>query len=668
VTTIRERPRQRPRPRRHPLAAAQPPVAERWRPGAQLSPRIGILAGVVLITFAALFLRLWALQVLSGPHYLDAAQNNQLRTLRMPAPRGPIVDRYGNVLVGNTVGNSIQLWPADLPRGREERRFLLRRLARVSAVPFREIERDIAEHAADPLAPVTIKSDAGDALVKYLSERQREFPGVTVARAYLRSYPYGALAAHVVGHVGEASPGQLDRRPELRLGDEAGQGGVEAVYDAYLRGRPGAARLRVDSRGRARSSLFVAGQPQPGHALRLTLDVRLQQAAEEGIEWGIQLARGSDCYGCWSSNGGALVALDPRNGDVLALASRPTYEPRVFTGRVRSRVLVAAGLTPKRAEAENYPALDRATAGVYPPGSTFKPVTALAAMQEGLLSSADALPCTPTYTRFQQVFHNWDPYVSTAMTLPTALAASCDTFFYELGYRFYKLPPDRGSPLQRWARRFGFGESTGIDLAPESTGLLPTPAWRKRTFEDELDRSWKPGDSIQLAIGQKDLLVTPLQMARFYALIANGGRLVTPHLAADVEEPRQNGAQPNVLRRFLPRPPRALGIDPNAIAVIGDGLVLATHEWFGTSTGVFGGYPVQIAGKTGTAEKAVDGALRDQSWWCGYGPADGTPTIVVCAVIENGGHGGSAAAPAALKVFERYFGQPAPPLTFHKSD
>ncbi|MBD0330917.1 MAG: penicillin-binding protein 2 [Thermoleophilia bacterium] len=666
AVTTRERPRARARPRPQPGVLA--PGAVRWRPPPELSLRIAILAGIVLVAFAALFLRLWALQVLSEAQYADAARNNQLRTLRVPAPRGPIVDRNGRVLVTNTVGSSVQVWPSDLPDGREARRFLLRRLARVVGVPAADIERALAEHTGGPATPVTIKYDAPRDVVTFLSERQTEFPGVVVARSYVRSYPHGSLAAHVLGHVGEVTRRQLERRPDLRAGDEAGQGGIEAAYDAFLRGRPGAARLRVDSLGRARSQLFVAAQPHPGHALRLTLDLELQRAAEHAVDYGIELARGSDCIGCWSSNAGAVVALDPRTGEVLALASRPTYQPRIFAGRVRPRALAAAGLTADHAPEANFPAVNRATAGLYPPGSTFKPVTALAALHEGLLGYADSLPCTPIYKRFQQEFKNWDPYVYTAMTLPTALAASCDTFFYELGYRFYKLPPDRGSPLQEWARRLGFGERTGIDIGSEEAGLLPTPAWRKESFDTELDRAWKPGDSIQLAIGQKDLLVTPLQMTRFYALIANGGRLVTPHVAADVEQPRRNGAEPSVLRRFLPPAPRTVGVDPNALAIVRDGLVLATHESFGTSTAVFGAYPVQIAGKTGTAEKAVDGVLQDQSWWCGYAPADARPTIVVCAVIENGGHGGTAAAPAAMKVFEAYFGHPAPPFVPRETD
>jgi penicillin-binding protein 2 len=283
-------------------------------------------------------------------------------------------------------------------------------------------------------------------------------------------------------------------------------------------------------------------------------------------------------------------------------------------------------------------------------------------MEERLVSPYATLPCTGSYTSHGQVFHNWDPYVNEAMDMPTALAQSCDTYFYQLGEMFYRLPPDRGHPLQAWAARFGFGDKTGVDIGPESSGLLPTPEWRDRTFTHrsdpccwQIDRLWKPGDSIQLAIGQKDLLVTPLQMARFYALVANGGRLVTPHLLDDVENP--NGTAVPV--PAYP-PPQPTTVDPAALNVVRQGLYEAAHLSFGTSYAVFSGFPVAIAGKTGTAEKVVhlpgypNGLLFDQSWWCGFGPyAD--PKLVVCAVIENGGHGGTAAAPAALKVFEKFF-------------
>jgi len=275
-----------------------------------------------------------------------------------------------------------------------------------------------------------------------------------------------------------------------------------------------------------------------------------------------------------------------------------------------------------------------------------------------------------------QVFKNWDPYMSAPMTLPQAIGASCDTYFYQLGYAFYALPPDRGHPLQGWASRFGFGAPTGVDVGPEQPGLLPTPEWRQETYTKkadpccwEIDRLWKPGDSIQMAIGQKDLLVTPLQMVRFYSLVANGGKLVTPHVLYAVDEPGSG-------RHYLnPPAPKSSDVDPAALAVVRDGLYRATHASYGTATAVFGNFPVPIAGKTGTAEKVVQPPgyrpmLQDQSWWCGYGPAadNETPKIAVCAVIENGGHGGTAAAPAALKVFEKFFNAKAPSLGTIHSD
>jgi penicillin-binding protein 2 len=247
------------------------------------------------------------------------------------------------------------------------------------------------------------------------------------------------------------------------------------------------------------------------------------------------------------------------------------------------------------------------------------------------------------------------------MTLPTALAESCDTYFYELGNRFYSQGPEGWTRLQDWAARFGFGAPTGLDIGGEAAGLVPTPAWRKKTFTTPVDQAWNPGELIQLAIGQKDVTVTPLQMARFYAMIANGGDLVTPYVVSSAEQPGI-GREPSIVRRrFTPAPPRPTGVDPAALSVVREGLYASTHAADGTSTGVFGTYPIPVAGKTGTAEKVVaipgypPGHLEDQSWWCGYGPAD-DPRLVVCAVIENGGHGSTAAAPAALKVFERFFG------------
>ena len=649
-----------------------PNAVEPYRLTPKLALRVGLLGMLALAVFATLFLRLWSLQVLNGEQLLRASQNNQRRDIRVQAPRGPILDRNGDVLVTNIPGRAVQIWSSDLPKRRGVRLREIRALARVLGLPANQIGAAIRRHRHDPLTPIRIKDSASRAQVFYLEERAEDFPGVQIVPAYLRYYPNRELAAHVLGYVTEISPEQVAalHSQGYRGGDTIGQTGIESYYDRYLRGTAGVSQLRVDSLGRPISLVVPKVPAHPGNAVRLTLDVKLQKAAEEALRYGIERAHNSQCYGCWFSNGGAIVALDPNDGSIRALASSPTYPPSLFVGRVRQRALDTAGLTPRTAEAMNYPALDRAINAAYPPGSTFKPVTAIAAMQEHILQPFEPLACTGSYEKNGTTFKNWDPFVNEAMTLPTALARSCDTYFYQVGYRFYGMPSDRGPRLQAWASRFGFGQKTGIDLGAERSGLLPTPDWRKKTYTKKtdptqwrIDSLWKPGDSIQLAIGQKDLLVTPMQMARFYAMIANGGKLVTPHLLLDVEQPSSNHNPGRVVPTPRPPAPQPTNVDAQALAVVREGLFQATHATLGTSTSIFGSFPISISGKTGTAEKFIDpgdGIQRNfsQSWWCGYGPSD-SPDLVVCALIENGGHGGDAAAPAALKVFESFFGKQA---------
>ena len=631
--------------------------------------RITILGAIALVAFAVLFLRLWSLQILAGAEHRQTALDNQLRTVAIEAPRGPILDRHGRVLVRNVASTAVVLWPSDLPQG-AGRDTILRQLARILGLRLETIKARIRARRDDPLTPITLKVAVRPEQVAYIYEHQEQLRGVEVKQTYLRYYNSQALGAQVLGYVGEISKEQLARmrKDGYRPGDRIGQIGVEAAYDQYLRGQPGIAERRVDALGRPRGPLALAQAPVPGNAVRLTIDIALQRAAERALSYGIRLAHQN---GDWAADGGAIVALDPNTGEVLAMASAPTYKPAVYAGRV-DREKLRPLLDPEAAKEANYPALNRATAAIYPPGSTFKPVTALAALQEHLITPDQALPCTGSYrasgvTGPGQTFRNWDPYVNEPMTMPVALATSCDTYFYRLGYEFYKLPADRGHPLQAWASRFGFGGSTGIDIGPEEKGILPTPEWREATYTKEtdpccwrIDRLWKPGDSIQLAIGQKDIAVTPLQMARFYAMLADGGRLVTPHVVASVEQPGSDATSSTVLRSFQPPPPQDTGVDPAALAVVKEGLLLATSDRRGTSAAVFRGFPIPVAGKTGTAEKVVSlpgqsrPLLLDQSWWCGYAPAD-RPRIALCVVIENGGHGGTAAAPAALKVLEQFF-------------
>jgi penicillin-binding protein 2 len=656
----------RPPRRLRPPADSAERVVEPYRVTQRLSLRVAVIGAIVLGVFAALFLRLWALQVLAGTKYVDQAQAQSFRAVRLPAPRGTIVDRNGKPLVTNIAASAIQLWPADLPKNYNERYGELTRIAHATRVPLYEIARSIKARNGDLLTPVIVRETASDPMVTYLYEHSDEFPGVTIGRAYVRHYPYQTLASQVLGYVGAITEHQLKKLGSAYdLNDELGQAGVESSYDSYLRGDAGEQRLHVDATGRPVTGPQTAKVAKPGNTVRLTLDLKLQHAAENALAYGIGLAQAD---GRWAARGGAIVALDPRDGSILAMASSPSYKPSVYAGRVTQKALADQGLTSKTAPEKNYPSLNRALQGTYPPGSVFKPVTALAAMEEHLVSPYAYLPCTGTYhspnDNANHTFHNWDPYVSQQMDMPTALAYSCDTYFYQLGDRFYI---SRGrNLLQKWAAMFGFGRITGTDAGPEATGLVPTLGWRQRYFRTAIDKLWKPGDSIQLSIGQGDLLVTPLQMARFYALLANGGNLVTPHVLLDVESP--TGSTVPVPARPAPR---HLNVDPAALQVVRQGLWEATHLSFGTSYPIFGRFPVSIAGKTGTAEKVVSlpgyTGLQDQSWWCGYGPTDNAK-LVVCAVIENGGHGGTAAAPAAAQVFSSYFNVKVKPIVPSKTD
>jgi penicillin-binding protein 2 len=657
------------RSRRRPAGEPEAEQAvEPYRLTPKLSRRVALLSVLVVIGFAALLMRLWALQVLSGSHYAATAQANQIRTVSVQAPRGLILDKNGRVLVSNQPVTSVELSPSGLPQDHSSRDAEIRSLARVANVSVQHISKLLVGRsvAGDMLDPVVVRTDATGPMLTYLEERAGQFPGLTLARSYIRRYPHGSVAAQLLGYDGQNAQS---------AGNVIGLTGIEAAFDRFLRGVPGVARVRVDSLGRVRSPRLLATAPQAGQTVRLTIDTKLQVAAQNALSYGIQTAINQ---GQWAADGGAIVALNPNDGAILALASSPTYDPSVYSGRVTDHKLAAQGLIGRSAFDKNYPSLDRAVDGTYPPGSTFKPLTAIAALEEHLINPYKFYPCTGTYVAPQDsshhVWHNWDRFVDQGMDLPTAIERSCDTYFYGVGDAFYALPASRGQPLQKWARRFGFGRESGSDLGPQSPGLVPTIGYLQHRFAKSsgdpnwrVDRIWKPGDSLNLSIGQGNLTVTPLQMARFYAAIANGGKLVDPHVLMDVEN--TNGTVVPTTAPAAPRPVQ--GLNPADLNVVKQGLFQATHDAFGTSYGVFGNFPIPIAGKTGTAQKMVEvpgfHGERDQSWWCGYGPANDAK-LVVCAVIENGGEGGSAAAPAAERVFAKFFNVPVPPTGLIHSD
>jgi penicillin-binding protein 2 len=593
----------------------------------QLAVRVAIFGGVALALFAIVFFRLWYLQVLSGDRYLAEAKQNRVREIKVEAPRGKIVDRNGTVLVDNRTALTVEVLPQRLPAGPRRNR-VIRRLAYVLEMSPRAVRRKIRRESRRlPFSPVTIKTDVGLSTVFYLGENEKRFPGVDVERVFLRRYPYRDIGAHLFGTLGEVTQPQLkhSRYEGVTMGDRVGQSGIEYTYDRYLRGRNGASRIEVDALGRPKGELSVR-DPRPGKQLRLSIDLGVQEAGQQALQ----------SFG----KPGAFVAMDPRTGEVIGLGSNPSFDPNVFAKGIKASVYKR--LT---SAANGAPLADRATQGLYPTGSVFKLITATALLQSGLINPSTVLFDGGSLSVGGLSFRNAGGASYGALAIARALQVSSDVFFYRLG-----LMADQrgGSIIQKWAKRLGIGHRTGIDVPGEVDGLVPTPAWRDKLFHDHLtDRPWTPGDNINLAVGQGDLETNPLQVAVAYSAIANGGYVVTPHVGLQVED-----TAGRVLQKIEPRPRHKLDISSQTSSTILSGLRAAANDPGGTSAPVFSGFPITVAGKTGTAQRGNQG---DQSWYGVIAPYS-DPRIVVVATVERGGFGAEAAAPAARRILAAYFG------------
>jgi penicillin-binding protein 2 len=604
------------------------------------------------------------------------------------APRGDIVDRNGHVLVENRAATVVQIDPESLPaaernaaatwgqhvtarsrrpKGQKgplvpipppatphlEARF--KSLARVLNMSPKTIQERVVQSLASlPYANVTVKVDVDVPRRNYLVEHPEGFPGIDVERKFLRRYPEHSLAAQLVGSIGEIDDAELKlkRFKGVTQGTVVGQGGLERAYDQYLRGVDGSTKITIDALGRPKSSA-PGHDPVSGRSVRTTLDIGLQQTGEKYLAQTIDQGPGS---------AGGFVALDPRDGSVLALGSYPTVNPSIlskpFSQATADRLFGDSG---------GAPLFNRAIGGSYPTGSTFKPITALAAMSSGVVQPGDVIDdhgCIKIGTAGQEACNAGKESLG-PVNMTSALSKSSDVYFYTMGQRLNALA---GQPLQKWARRMGLGHRTGIDTPGEFGGTVPDRAWRDRLNAEEAacrkkkghpcgiadgtNRPWTEGDEVNLAVGQGDLQATPLQMAVVYSVLANGNHRVRPHLGAAVED----SGTARLLQRIEPGAPTHVTIDPAIRQTILDGLHDATLH--GTSADVWKGwdqsrYPV--FGKTGTAQRL--NRPNDQSWYVCF-VNDPQHPIVVAVTVEDGGFGADAAAPVARTIVSKWFHQP----------
>jgi len=601
-----------------------------------LQGRFATLAVVVLVVLGTLAARLWSIQVISASGFTTAAEANRIREVSLPAARGRILDVKDRPLVTNRPVMAVTAQAAAA-----QDTTLVARLSTAIGVPTDEILKRLASYNKQArLAPRVLKVDVPIQTASYLVEHSSEFPGVTVEESAVREYPGGSLAAHVLGYTGEISEVQLNAAstPDVQIGDVVGKSGVESFYDKVLQGEKGFRRFEVDNQGRVRTVL-AEGAPRAGKDIRLTIDRDVQAVAEQSL---LDALAEAHRQGFTKAHAGAAVVLDVKTGAVVAMASVPTYDPSIFLGGV-----TPAAWAQLNDKASEYPLNDRAIMAAYPPASTFKAVIAAAGLQTGVITPSTTFNCPGFWTGMGKQWGKWcwNHSGHGNVALARAIGQSCDSYFYEVGKRFYEA---KGEKLQVFARSMGLGSTLGIDLSGEVSGRVPDAAWKKAYNKNYPEyQQWLPGDTVNMAIGQGDLLLTPLQLASVYAALGNGGVVVRPHVLDAVLA--QDGS---VSVETTPQVVSDPHLSAANLSVLRSALVGVTTT--GTGRGAFRGFPVSVAGKTGTAQVA---GKDDYAVFACYAPAS-APRYAVAVVIEQGGHGGSVAAPAARQIMSKLFAVP----------
>lgn len=570
-----------------------------------LKPKVFVLLTVIVLSMAALLARLTWLQIIEGNYYKNKAIENSTRVTFLRAPRGNIYDCHGNLLATNKQSISMIAIPAqltDIPN-------LAKLLSKILDSPYPKVYQTLLKaQASGSVLPVVIERDLDVALVSRFYEKKLFLPGIDILPDISRSYPNGEIAAHVLGYCGEITESQLKRRSNRKMGDVVGQDGIERLYDDQLRGVDGEQRVRVNAMGQSLSAETskpqVTKKPTAGKSLVISLDLDLQKAA----------------YDALGDRSGAIVAIDAQNGEVLAMVSRPSFDPNDFTRKITPQVW-------KKLNAPNHPLFNRALSG-FPPGSIWKAITLLAALECKAVKPDTKLHVSGGVSLGGFFFGDWTGTTG-LYDLVKCLAWSRDSAFYQMAL---KMKPEQ---IKEWAVKFGAARPTGVELRHESKGLVPDSAWKLKYMHEK----WYPGNTLHMSIGQTYVQVTPTQAARIYAGLGNKGKVPNLHFVKKIGD------------RLIPPPaPEMVKTNPVYLKVVLDGLKAVVASGTGGATRLGN---VEVAGKTGSAEAPPAGS-RTHAWFACYAPAD-NPQIAISCFVEHGGHGGTAAAPLAKAILEKYF-------------
>lgn len=589
----------------------------------KLQSRTGVVYFVVVFVFGLLCLRLWFLQVVEGSNYRKLSENNRIRIQEIPAPRGLILDSDGRVLAGNRPSFDVCLVPQHTHNPDE----VLKRLAKLLDSDLPRLKQRVeGSRGRPPFEPITLKSDVSRDILALVLTHRLDLPGIVVESTPARHYPFGTLACHLLGHLGEIDQREL-ARPEFalyKMGDFVGKSGVERAFEPYLKGTDGGYQSEVNAVG---YKINIMGQvdPVPAHNVVLTISADLQKTAEEAL----------------GDSSGAIVAVDPKSGRVLAIASSPAFNLNAFS----------CGISPRDWEKivnnPEHPLMNRCIQSAYPPGSTYKLVTAAAAIEEGLAKKDKEFFCAGSFRCGNRSYRCWKRQGHGKVDLLKGVVESCDVYFYNLGTM---LGPDL---LAKYARGFGFGMATGIGLRDEKAGFIPTSGW----YQGRYGIPWQAGESLSVAIGQGANQVTPLQLVMAYAAIANGGILYRPFPVDRIVS-----VDGKILKTFTPTVRGKLPVSKNNMSFLGECLSGVVNSPAGTGRAARLSN-VEVAGKTGTAQVVgvASGGVPplaykflDHAWFVAFAPKDDARVAVV-VLVEHGGHGGSTAAPIAKTIISRFF-------------
>ncbi len=586
-------------------------------PSQTLAPRIRTAVLCVGIGFLILLLRLWYLQILEGDRYFSLSTTNRLRVRPVEAPRGFILDRHGEILVDNRPTFDLYAMLEDLTNPTE----VVATLAEILKAPTEEIQARLAEGRERPYQPVLIRKDLDERMMVAVEERRLDLPGISLRVRPTRAYPSRGMAANLLGYVSEVNQAQLGREEfqDFRPGENLGQAGVERRFDAFIRGIDGGEQVEVDARGRA-LRLVNRIEPRSGSNIYLTIDKRLQEAAEAAF----------------AGKKGTVVAMNPTTGEILAMVSRPSYDPNLFAQRLAGEEWQRIVNDP------THPLQNRAFQAQYPPGSVFKLIVAIAGLESGALTPETKFGCPGYFYLGNTKFDDWKKGGHGTLDLRSAIVNSCNVYFYQAGLKVGI------EEITRVARAFGLGDAPGLGLGDESKGHLPNPEPRRRG-----QPGWSAGNTVVASIGQGLVVTSPMQLLSMVSAIANGGTIYRPWVVKKIA-----ALSGEILDEYEPEPIRRIAIKPDTLAFIRQAMLGVVSEGTGARSKVPG---IPIGGKTGTAQVVRKGEgrgnaeLKDHGWFVSFAPVD-NPQIAVVVLVENGGFGGLVAAPVAKAVYEAAFG------------